>query len=110
MVRLGNGVFLNINMVIVGTCLVAIGAPNPALKSGTAGPELGKKVHIEEDCWLGGNLIVCPAEMIGRGSTTDAASMVTEVASALTPNDYPVVLHHSSDVSSRIFTVPCRKS
>ncbi|ERF74555.1 hypothetical protein EPUS_00685 [Endocarpon pusillum Z07020] len=90
-VRLGKGVFLNYNMVIVDTCLVTIGArtlvgPNcsiysgthpldPALRNGTAGPELGKEVHIEEDCWLGGNVILCPGVRVGKGSTVGAGSV-----------------------------------
>ena len=95
-VRLGKGVFLNFNTVIVDTCLVSIGArtlvgPNcsiysgthpldPALRNGTAGPEFGKEVHIEEDCWLGGNVIICPGVTIGRGSTIGAGSVVTKVS------------------------------
>jgi acetyltransferase-like isoleucine patch superfamily enzyme len=95
-IRLGKGVFLNYNMVIVDTCLVSIGdrtlvGPNcsiysgthpvdPALRNGTAGLELGKEVHIEEDCWLGGNVIICPGVRVGRGSTIGAGSVVTKVS------------------------------
>lgn len=95
-VRLGKGVFLNYNMAIVDTCLVTIGArtlvgPNcsiysgthpldPALRNGTAGPELGKEVHIEEDCWLGGNVVLCPGVRVGKGSAVGAGSVVTNVS------------------------------
>lgn len=57
---------INFNCVIVGTCLVTIGArtlfgPNislysgthpldPAVRNGTNGPELGQEIHISEDC------------------------------------------------------------
>lgn len=99
-VRLGKGVFLNYNLVIVDTCLVSIGArtlvgPNcsiysgthpldPALRNGTSGPESGKEVHIEEDCWLGGNVIICPGVRVGKGSTIGAGSVVTKVCLAYT--------------------------
>jgi acetyltransferase-like isoleucine patch superfamily enzyme len=95
-VRLGKGVFLNYNTTIVDTCLVTFGdrtlvGPNcsfysgthpldPALRNGTSGPELGKEIHIEEDCWIGGNVIVCPGVTIGRGSTVGAGSVVTKVS------------------------------
>lgn len=98
-VRLGKGVFLNFNTVIIDTCLVCIGARtivgpccsiysgthplDPALRNGTAGPELGKEVHIEEDCWLGGNVIICPGVRVGRGSTIGAGSVVTRVSFSL---------------------------
>jgi acetyltransferase-like isoleucine patch superfamily enzyme len=94
-VRLGKGVFLNFNLIVIDTCLVSIGArtlvgPNcsiysgthpldPALRNGTSGPELGKEVHIEEDCWLGGNVIICPGVRVGKGSTIGAGSVVTRV-------------------------------
>lgn len=76
-------------------CVVSIGArtlfgPNcslysgthptdPELRNGTQGPETGKEIVIEEDCWLGGNVIVCPGVRIGRGSTVGAGSVVTKV-------------------------------
>ena len=68
-IKLGAGAFVNFNACFVDTCLIEIGArtlcgPNccfysgthpldPALRRGTAGPELGKPIKIGEDCWLG---------------------------------------------------------
>ncbi|KAF7158621.1 hypothetical protein CNMCM5623_003681 [Aspergillus felis] len=93
-VRLGEGVFINFNCVIIDTCLVTIGArtmlgPNvslysgthpldPALRNGTEGPELGKEIHIGEDCWLAGDVIVLPGVTIGKGATIGAGSVVTK--------------------------------
>lgn len=87
--------FINSNCVIIDTCLVTIGArtllgPNvslysgthpldPALRNGTEGPETGKEIHIGEDCWLAGNVIVLPEVTIGKGATIGAGSVVTKV-------------------------------
>ncbi|PGH36154.1 hypothetical protein GX50_01009 [[Emmonsia] crescens] len=92
--KVGAGVFINFNCVILDTCLVTIGArtllgPNvniysgthpldPALRNGTKGPELGKEVHIGEDCWIGGNVDILPGVTIGKGATVGAGSVVTK--------------------------------
>jgi acetyltransferase-like isoleucine patch superfamily enzyme len=91
----GKGVFINFNCTIIDTCLVSIGArtlfgPNvsiysgthpldPDVRNGTSGPESGKEVWIEEDCWIGGNVIILPGVRIGKGSTVGAGSVVTKV-------------------------------
>jgi acetyltransferase-like isoleucine patch superfamily enzyme len=93
-VKLGEWTFINSNCTIVDTCLVSIGArtmlaPNVSLYSGTHpldpevrdglnGPELGKEIWIEEDCWIGGNAIILPGVRIGKGSTVGAGSVVTK--------------------------------
>jgi hypothetical protein len=95
-VRLGSGVFINFNCTIIDTCLVTIGArtliaPNvsiysgthpldPDVRNGTNGPELGKEVHVEADCWIGGNVVILPGVRIGKGSTVGAGSVVTKVS------------------------------
>ncbi|KAK5174659.1 uncharacterized protein LTR77_001741 [Saxophila tyrrhenica] len=75
---LGEGVFINFNATILDTCKVTIGARTLLASGGTAGPELGKEITIEEDCWLGGNVTVLPGITIGKGSTVGAASVVTK--------------------------------
>lgn len=93
--RLGTNVFINFNCTILDTCLVTIGSRtligpsvsfysgthplDPELRNGTKGPELGKEIHIEEDCWIGGNVVVLPGVRIGRGATVGAGSVVTKV-------------------------------
>jgi len=95
-VQLGEGSFVNSNCTIIDTCLVSIGArtmlaPNVSLYSGTHpldpevrdglnGPEFGKEIWIEEDCWIGGNAIILPGVRIGKGSTVGAGSVVTKVS------------------------------
>ncbi|KAJ9639411.1 hypothetical protein H2201_002928 [Coniosporium apollinis] len=92
-VRVGPGAFINFNCTILDTCLVTVGArtligPNvslysgthpldPELRNGTQGPELGKEIHIGEDCWIGGNVVVLPGVRLGRGCVVGAGSVVT---------------------------------
>jgi acetyltransferase-like isoleucine patch superfamily enzyme len=93
-VRLGQGVFINFHSVFLDTCLITIGSrtlvgPNvyfysathpldPLLRNGTQGPELGKEIHVGEDCWIGGNVTILPGVTIGRGSVVGAGSVVTK--------------------------------
>lgn len=100
-VVLGKNVFINFNCTILDTCKVTIGdrcllASNvslfsgthpldPEVRNGTKGPELGAEIHIEEDCWLGGNVTVLPGVRIGKGSTVGAGSVVTKVCFLLLP-------------------------
>ncbi|KAI1929100.1 hypothetical protein LOZ65_001854 [Ophidiomyces ophidiicola] len=92
--NIGQGVFINFGCVILDTCEVTIGdrtllGPNvnlysgthpldPRLRNGTKGPELGKEIHIGEDCWIGGNVVILPGVTIGKGATIGAGSVVTK--------------------------------
>lgn len=40
--------------------------------------EFGHPVFIEDDCWIGGNVIILPNVRIGKGSTVGAGSVVTK--------------------------------
>ncbi|RPB01140.1 trimeric LpxA-like protein [Choiromyces venosus 120613-1] len=51
---------------------------DPRKRNGSKGPELAKPVTIEEDCWLGGNVIVLGGISIGKGSVVGAGSVVTK--------------------------------
>lgn len=44
---------------------------------------MGKEIHIEEDCWIAGNVIILPGVRIGRGSTVGAGSVVTKACRSL---------------------------
>ena len=92
-VKLGAGSYLNSNCVFIDTTLISIGArtmtgPNcsffsgthpldPAVRNGLSGPESGKDIIVEEDCWIGGNAVILPGVRVGRGSTVGAGSVVT---------------------------------
>ncbi len=94
-VKLGQGVFINFDCVIIDTCQVTIGARtlfgpkvnlysgthplDPDIRNGTSGPETGKEIHIGEDCWLAGNVTVLPGVTIGNGAVIGASSVVTKV-------------------------------
>lgn len=51
---------------------------DPFVRNGTNGPELGAPITVGDDCWLGGNVIICPGVTIGRGVTVGAGSVVTK--------------------------------
>lgn len=94
--KVGKGTFLNFNLLVLDTCLITIGervlfGPNvclygathpmdPAIRQGLKGPECGKEVHIEDDVWIGGSVIVLAGVRIGKGGTVGAGSVVTKVS------------------------------
>ncbi|KAG7113110.1 Nodulation protein L like [Verticillium longisporum] len=82
------------NCTIIDTCEVKIGdnchiGPNvsiytatlpidPKRRMGSKGPQLGRAITIEQDCWIGGGAIILPGRTIGKGSTVGAGSIVTK--------------------------------
>jgi acetyltransferase-like isoleucine patch superfamily enzyme len=94
-VKVAPGTFVNAGATFIDTCDIVIGprvllAPNvsffsgthpldPAVRDGLSGPEMGGKIVIEEDCWIGGSAIILPGITVGRGSTVGAGSVVTKV-------------------------------
>lgn len=94
--KVGKGTFLNFNLRVLDTCLITIGERvllgpdvslygathpmDPAVRQGLKGPECGKEVHIEDDVWIGGSVIVLAGVRIGKGSTVGAGSVVTKVS------------------------------
>jgi len=94
--KVGAGTFLNFNLLVLDTCLITIGervlfGPNvslygaihpldPAIRQGMKGPEAGKEIHIEDDVWIGGGVMVLAGVRIGRGCTIGAGSVVTRVS------------------------------
>ena len=94
-VELGKNVFINFNCTIIDTCKLTIGARtlvaanvsfytgthplDPEVRAGTTGPELGAEIHIEEDVWIGGNVVILPGVRIGKAAVVGAGSVVTKV-------------------------------
>lgn len=93
-ITIGQDVAIGKNCTILDTCEVKIGdrcniGPNvniytttlpvdPKRRLGSKGPSLGKKITIDADCWIGGNVTILPGRTIGKGSTVGAGSVVTK--------------------------------
>ena len=86
----GDNVYFNVNCVVLDVAPVTIGSnvlfgpgvqlyaashPLDAVVRRTL--ELGRPIHIGDDCWLGGGAIVCPGVTIGAGCVIGAGSVVT---------------------------------
>ena len=90
-IRLGDGVFLNFNCVILDVVTVSIGdrtqigpavqiyaADHPRdAKTRAEGLEFGRPVNIGADVWIGGGAIIVPGVTIGDGAVIGAGSVVT---------------------------------
>src|ERR1700748_1642107 len=95
-IRLGDGVFLNFNCVILDVVEVTIGDRTqigPAVQIYAAdhprdaetrktGLEFGRPVHIGSDVWIGGGAILLPGVTIGDGAVIGAGSVVTRDVAA----------------------------
>ncbi len=94
-VHIGQEVFINRNSVVSGTCgKITIGnycmiANNCNILSNNHGytdnikpmfiqKSFGGPVTLEDDVWLGANVVVCPNVTIGRGAIIGANSVVTK--------------------------------
>lgn len=107
--QVGKGTFLNFNLLVLDTCLITIGenvlfGPNvclygaihpidPAIRRGVKGPEAGKEIHIEDDVWIGGSVLILAGVRIGRGSTVGAGSVVTKVSANHNLYGYFLLVH-----------------
>jgi maltose O-acetyltransferase len=95
-IRLGDGVFMNFNCVILDVVEVSIGDRTqigPAVQIYTAdhprdaetrraGFEFGRPVRIGSDVWVGGGAIILPGITIGDGAVIGAGSVVTRDVAA----------------------------
>ena len=103
-IRLGDGVFLNFNCVILDVVEVTIGdrtqigpavqiyaADHPRdAKTRAEGLEFGRPVRIGSDVWIGGGAILLPGVSIGDGAVIGAGSVVTrDVAAGETATGNP---------------------
>ncbi|KOC13257.1 hypothetical protein AFLA70_57g004091 [Aspergillus flavus AF70] len=74
MVSLGSTTLIGPNVSIYSA-----GHPtNPDLRNGTKGPEWGRPITIEDDCWIAGNVIILPGVITSDGCTIGAGSVVTK--------------------------------
>ena len=83
--------FFNVNCVVLDTMKIEIGnnvffGPNVHIYTAThplnaierRTVEFSKPVFIGNDCWIGGNTVICPGVTIGDGCTIGAGSVVTK--------------------------------
>lgn len=90
-IHLGEKVYFNVNCVVLDAAKVTIGSnvfigpgvhiytathPTNAVERQTV--EFAKPVSIGNDCWIGGNTVICPSVTIGDGCTIGAGSVVTK--------------------------------
>jgi acetyltransferase-like isoleucine patch superfamily enzyme len=94
-ISIGNNVGIGRNCTIIDVCEVKIGdncaiGPNvsiftstlpvdPKRRQGGQGPQSGKGITIEENCWIAGGAMILAGRTIGKGSTVGAGSVVTKV-------------------------------
>jgi len=90
-ISIGKDTVANFNLLILDTSLVVIGdrvlmGPNVGIYTAThdvsvlsrrKNVEFGHPVRIENDCWIGGGVIILSGVTIGQGSTIGAGSVVT---------------------------------
>jgi maltose O-acetyltransferase len=87
----GDNVFFNVNCVVLDENKVTIGSHvlfGPGVQLYTASHPLeaqmrrthkiSKPISIGDDCWIGGNTIICPGVTIGNGCVIGAGSVVTK--------------------------------
>jgi len=90
-IRLGRGVFLNFNCIILDVCEVAVGDQtqigpgvqilaadhprNPAERA--AGIEFGRPIVIGRNVWIGGGALILPGVTIGDDAVIGAGAVVT---------------------------------
>lgn len=85
----GKRVFINFNCVLLDIAKITIGnyvligpgvhiytATHPLNAQERRSACFGKPVRIGDDCWIGGNAVICPGVEIGRGVIVAAGSVV----------------------------------
>ncbi|EAW09729.1 sugar O-acetyltransferase [Aspergillus clavatus NRRL 1] len=89
---IGKDCFMNWGVTVLDTSLVVIGdrvqigtnvsiitaGHDTSILSRRKFVEFGHPIFIEDDCWIGANVVILPGVRIGQGSTIGAGSIVTK--------------------------------
>ena len=90
-IHIGREVYMNYNCIVLDVAEVWIGdrtmfGPNVGVYTAThpTDPDLrldlkeyGKRIRIGDNCWIGGNAVICPGVTIGDNSIVAAGAVVT---------------------------------
>jgi len=95
-IDIGNDTVISAGCTISDPCNISIGArcilgPNvqiygnglpsdPRMRNGSKGNAIGKRIWIEDDCFIGGNATILGGVHIGKGSVVGAGAVVTKVS------------------------------
>jgi|SRR6218665_1198928 len=90
-IEAGENVYFNVNCVVLDTMKVKIGdnvffgpgaqiytATHPLNAIERRSTEFSKPVTIGDDCWIGGNAVICPGVTIGSGCVIGSGAVVTK--------------------------------
>jgi len=90
-IEAGENVYFNVNCVVLDTMKIKIGSnvffgPGAQIYTAThplnaierRSTEFSKPVAIGDDCWIGGNAVICPGVTIGNRCTIGAGAVVTK--------------------------------
>lgn len=75
-IKIGNNCYIGPNVSLYGATLHT----DPKRRQGSKSAHVGSPIIIDEDVWIGGNVIIMPGRKIGRGATIGAGSIVTRVS------------------------------
>lgn len=87
----GDNVYFNVNCIVLDSAKVTIGSnvffgPNAQLYTATHPLDAEQRKYLQnalpitigDDCWIGGNAVICPGITIGNGSVIGAGAVVTK--------------------------------
>jgi maltose O-acetyltransferase len=90
-IHCGVNVYFNVNCVVLDTMKIEIGknvffgpgvhiytATHPLNPIQRRTVEFSKPISIGDDCWIGGNAVICPGVTIGSGCTIGTGAVVTK--------------------------------